>query len=174
MQNDQHMIQTANFTNPFTGKVNVVVRDGYDDWKIEAELDCAKVFIKEKLSEALKNEELALDEFVKSKIQFLIVQLYQPTSFIFLYEKLEKFREYLYDVVPEFNEVYNHYNSIRGHYFNEVKSLARPVSCVDCSSVYAVPENATIEQLVFFQCPYCKSTKWIEAPAGTKYFKNQR
>ena len=91
-------------TNPFTGEVQNVSIDLTTETD-KAELDALKKCMKDYLTKALKREDFKVDKFKLDKMQYLIVQLYQPSTLTALAVKLMKFSEYL-EGVKEFDDVF--------------------------------------------------------------------
>lgn len=89
--------------NPFTGNeqpVEVNIQEQIE----KAEFEAFKDFIKNHLRCALDNEELKANAFKFQRLEWLIVQLYEPTTHITLVSKLLKFQEILFGV-KEYNDV---------------------------------------------------------------------
>jgi len=94
---------THTINNPFTGdkqQVQVDITTEAD----KAELEALKRFMKVYLSQAL-TDDLKADKLQYEKLQYLIVQLYQPSTLTALIVKLMKFSEYL-EGIKEFDNVF--------------------------------------------------------------------
>ena len=94
---------THTINNPFTGEKQQVQVDITTEAD-KAELEALKRFMKVYLSQAL-TDELKADQFKYEKMQYLIVQLYQPSTLTALIIKLMKFSEYL-EGIKEFDDVF--------------------------------------------------------------------
>ncbi|HEY0029178.1 MAG TPA: hypothetical protein VGC65_00355 [Bacteroidia bacterium] len=92
--------------NPFTGIEQPFEIDISEQIEI-MQFEALKEFIKGHLRCALANEELKADALKIEKLNWLIVQLYEPTTILSLSNKLLKFKEYLLGI-KEYNEVLEH------------------------------------------------------------------
>lgn len=151
----------AVFSNPFTGEDHTITIEAEDHVIDRAHLEAAKLFIKLKLREALPSEQIQANEFLQQKLEYLIVQLYQPVSFSELFQKLMKFKEHLYEI-PEFKAVYDHYVIPESPKQKE----SRLIQCKECEGQYYIPsgELTTVGEMFFCHCPYCKSRAWGDIP----------
>lgn len=92
--------------SPFTGieqPFEIDITEQVEKLQFEA----LKKFIKDHLSCSLQSEELKANEFKFQRMEWLIVQLYEPTTILSLCNKLLKFNEHLY-MIKEYKEVLEH------------------------------------------------------------------
>lgn len=88
--------------NPFNHHVDMCKVD-VSELIEKAEFEMLKKHIKEHLKQALHS---CSDDFKKGQLEYLIVQLYQPTDHIALISKLLKYSEFLYGII-EYDDVLN-------------------------------------------------------------------
>ncbi|MHB1108573.1 MAG: hypothetical protein ACYCZ2_19625 [Lutibacter sp.] len=72
----------------------------------KAEFEALKKMIVEHLKTSYRNRVLKSNAFQLGKMEYLVVQLYQPTTHLSLVNKLLKFSEFLFGV-KEYDEVLN-------------------------------------------------------------------
>lgn len=90
--------------NPFNDQQHIEKIDVSEQIE-KAEFEVLKKFIIQHLKIAFNNNELVqADDFKKGQLQYLIVQMYQPSTHITLISKLLKYNDSLHDV-KEYNDV---------------------------------------------------------------------
>lgn len=92
--------------NPFT-RIEQTFEIDISEQIEKMKFDALKDFIKVHLSTALESKDLKANAFKFQKMQWLMVQLYEPTSILSLTTKLLKFNEHLY-MIKEYKEVLEH------------------------------------------------------------------
>lgn len=92
--------------NPFTGFERMFEVDISEQIE-KMKFDALKEFIKDHLTNALDSEYLIANPFKLQKMEWLIVQLYEPTTILSLCNKLLKFNDHLY-MIKEYKEVLEH------------------------------------------------------------------
>jgi hypothetical protein len=93
--------------SPFTG-IELPFEIDISEQVEKLQFDALKKFIYDHLCFSLtENEDLKTNAFKLQKMEWLIVQLYEPTTILSLTKKLLKFNEHLY-MIKEYKEVLEH------------------------------------------------------------------
>ncbi|MDO9186967.1 MAG: hypothetical protein Q7W13_13215 [Bacteroidia bacterium] len=91
--------------NPFTGLIETCKVDISEAIE-KAEFEALKRFIVSHLRKSFDTDELKAHPFKYGQMEYLVVQLYQPTTHLTLINKLLKFSEYLFGI-KQYDETLN-------------------------------------------------------------------